>query len=366
MDRAGRQSTPLTPDEMSTIFELARNGRGQEEARQRLARNRTTVNRAYNVAVEFELRETTSLDNTTADQIAKAAKYGATVTRVKDLFLQWRMWKGRIEPKELTHVRAKAALTHVCKLRKVAEEFETQLRLPRARDGGSWFPPQGKQHGIAAIFTGSEPVGVRPCYTWKSQEAGTGLLQLVAEEDLYFTCLRNHLSDDCLWRLFDQWKTEGAAYLDACGQLVQAIVHECQTRTGSSILIPQEWSQEGIFWSFARQLYMHHTGMADGTSGVDGLGYDFKEQPSSMPEQRGVYALFHGSSGIACHGDRTVLQEWKNTFENMLHLDNWTGQAEDLVGRHENLKEMARPIGEVLRKEIERGTFDGGRCELCP
>ena len=57
MDRAGKQATPLTPDEMSTIFELASSGRGQEEAQQRLAvRNRTTINRAYNVAVEFELR----------------------------------------------------------------------------------------------------------------------------------------------------------------------------------------------------------------------------------------------------------------------------------------------------------------------
>ena len=50
----------------------------------------------------------------------------------------------------------------------------------------------------------------------------------------------------------------------------------------------------------------------------------------------------------------------------MLQGNDWTAQAKDLVGRDENLKEMARPIREVLRKEIERGTFDGGRCELCP
>ena len=69
---------------------------------------------------------------------------------------------------------------------------------------------------------------------------------------------------------------------------------------------------------------------------------------------------------IACHGDWNVLQHWKSTFENMLQGNDWTAQAKDLVGRDENLKEMARPIREVLRKEIERGTFDGGRCELCP
>ena len=99
---------------------------------------------------------------------------------------------------------------------------------------------------------------------------------------------------------------------------------------------------------------------------MDSLRYDFKEQPSGEPGQGVAYTLSHGASGIACHGDRTVLQEWKNTFENMLQLDDWTGQAKDLVGRHENLKELARPMREVLRKEIERGTFDGGRCELCP
>ena len=183
---------------------------------------------------------------------------------------------------------------------------------------------------------------------------------------MYFTCLQDHLSTDCLWRSFDQWKAKGAAYLDACCELVQTIVYECQQRTGSSILISQEWSQEGIFWGFARQVYEHHTGLADGTRGVDGLGYDFKEQPGGEPGQGVVHALWHGSSGIACHGDRKVLQDWKSTFENMLQLDDWTGLAKDLVGRHENLKEMARPIREVLRKEIERGTFDGGRCELCP
>ena len=276
------------------------------------------------------------------------------------------MWKSRNDPKHLTHVRAEAALAHVGKLGKAAEEFEGQLRLPRAQDAGSWFPPQGMRHGIVAISTGSEPVGFRPYYTWKSQEAGPGLLSLTVEGDLHFTCLRDHLSNDCLWRSFDRWKAEGAAYLDACGQLVQAIVYECQQRTGSSILISQEWSQEGIFWGFARQVYEHHTGLADGTTGVDGLGYDFKEQPSGEPGQGVVYALWHGSSGIACHGDRKVLQEWKSTFENMLQLDDWTGQAMDLVGRHGNLKDLARPIGEVLRREIERGTFDGGRCELCP
>lgn len=368
MDRAGKQATPLTPDETRTIFELASSGRGQEETQQRLAvRNRTTIKRAYNVAVEFELRETTGLDDTTADQIAKAARYGATVTRVKDLFVQWRMWKSRIDPMNLTHVRAEAALNHVGKLGKVAEEFEAQLSLPRPYEAGSWIPPQGMRDGIVAISTGSQHVGIRPHYAWKSQEAGPGLLSLAVEEDLYFACLRDHLSDDSAWRSFDQWKTKGAAYLYACRQLVQAIVGECERRTtGSSILISREWPREGIFWYFARQVYVHHTGLAEGIGGVEKLGYTDDEQCSLSPGQGTVRALRHGGLPIACHGHWSVLEQWKSKYEDMLQGNDWTAQAKDLVGRDENLKEMARPIREVLWKEMERGTFDGGRCELCP
>jgi hypothetical protein len=95
MDRAGRKSTPPTPDEIKIIFELASSGGGQEETQRRLAgRDRTTVNRTYNVAVELELRGISNLDSSTAEAIAEAAKYKATVTRVKDLFLQWRAWQG--------------------------------------------------------------------------------------------------------------------------------------------------------------------------------------------------------------------------------------------------------------------------------
>ena len=306
MDRAGTRATPLTPDEMSTIFELASSGRGREEAQQRLAvRNRTTINRAYNVALEFELRETTSLDDTTADQIAKAASYGVTVTRVKDLFVQWRMWKGRNDPMSLTHVRAEAALTHVAKLRNVAEEVEHQLCLPRPYEAGSWIPPQGMRHGIGAISTGSQHVGFRPHYAWKSQEAGPGLLSLAVEEDLYFACLRDHVSDDSAWRSFESWKEKGAAYLYACRQLVQAIVGECERRTTeSSILISQEWPREGIFWYFARQVYVHHTGLAEGIGGVDSLGYTDDEQNSLSPGKGTVRALRHGGLPIDCMSRR--------------------------------------------------------------
>jgi hypothetical protein len=101
MDRAGKKVTSLTPDEIKIIFELANSGGGQEEAQRRLAeRNKTTVNRAYNVAVQFELRGISNLGSNIAEEIAKAAKYGATATRVNDLFLQWRAWQGERQVKD--------------------------------------------------------------------------------------------------------------------------------------------------------------------------------------------------------------------------------------------------------------------------
>jgi len=93
MDRAGNRASPLTTDEFKLIFASARSSQGPGEVRrQLLARDRTTVYRAYNVVAEFERRTVITLDNQTAQAIAEVAKYSATVSYVQDLFLRWRTW----------------------------------------------------------------------------------------------------------------------------------------------------------------------------------------------------------------------------------------------------------------------------------
>lgn len=93
VDRAGQISKQLTEDESKSIFEFVSEGGSHEAARARLpSRNRTTVNRAYNVAAEFRRRALSSLDDATAEEIAAAAMYSTTRHYVQRLFLSWQAW----------------------------------------------------------------------------------------------------------------------------------------------------------------------------------------------------------------------------------------------------------------------------------
>jgi len=46
--------------------------------------------------------------------------------------------------------------------------------------------------------------------------------------------------------------------------------------------------------------------------------------------------------------------------------DDWNMGAAMLVKKHQQLATAAAPIKKVLLMEVERGTFDRGRCHLCP
>lgn len=95
MDRAGYKALPLSNDELRAIFEAVGAVGGRHTTQLRLPdRDRTTVSRAYNVALEFERRGITNLDDSTAQVIAEAAKYSTTVSYVQDMFMLWQQWKG--------------------------------------------------------------------------------------------------------------------------------------------------------------------------------------------------------------------------------------------------------------------------------
>lgn len=260
-------------------------------------------------------------------------------------------------------VYQQARLNHVRRLSEVAEQLEGQLYLPLPGDASSWVPPQGYLHRVLAICSGSHPLGLRPNYCWEPQEADPGVIHLGVEGDLYFPCLRGHIADNQVWTLFQDWKTTGAVYLSACHQLAQAIVKECEGRTGSRILIDEDWPQEGVYWYFAKRVYAHHTNLAQGYPGVGRIVYELKEEPQ---EQGIIPTLWHGDSRIACHQDREFLTEWQGVHQKLLVGDDWKANAEALVREHEKLDEIAKSIRQVLRLEIERGTFDRGRCQLCP
>ena len=91
MDRAGQNIRELSDDEVREVFRLIVGGGAAIAARGRLSnRDPNTINRAYNVASEFQRRGLDSLDDETASRIAASARYSTSAAYVRRLFLRWR------------------------------------------------------------------------------------------------------------------------------------------------------------------------------------------------------------------------------------------------------------------------------------
>lgn len=134
MDRAGEKAQPLTGDELKVIFELVSLGSGQSETQKHLpGRNRTTVNRAYNVASEFACQGLADLDDSKASSIAGKAMYNSTVQYVQRIFLQWKAWKDTKEKSLADHPSHRVSPgSHHEALLELLKQWREQLSL-------AWF-----------------------------------------------------------------------------------------------------------------------------------------------------------------------------------------------------------------------------------
>ena len=227
MRRAVKKGTPLTPDELREIFELASRGRGQEEAQQRLpSRNRTTISRTYNVAVEFELRRIETLDNSIAAEVAEAARYGTTITGVKDLFLQWREWKkadGR---------KSSGAQT----LEEMRRHWREDL-LPTIRELEGVEPlTHSGQEILPWWLRTQEPSWPIAKGRVIRIENGSVSIRLFVEDRLEWEYLRQHLVGDPVWEALDRWKAAMAGDLVARRALFDKIKEATQSSTTLPVL----------------------------------------------------------------------------------------------------------------------------------
>ena len=94
MDRAGTPARRLTQKEIWQIFDAVWSGRSGQELRTQMSdRHRTTIYRAFNVAVQFEPRGVSALNPEEARRIAETAGNSATEAYVEDLFRQWKVWR---------------------------------------------------------------------------------------------------------------------------------------------------------------------------------------------------------------------------------------------------------------------------------
>jgi hypothetical protein len=147
------------------------------------------------------------------------------------------------------------------------------------------------------------------------------------------------------------------------------IIAKCkQLANNDVILIDEEWAQEGVFWGFAGQVYQHHAAMVQRprSKGLAGLVYSVREWPSRIPGQGTVLALQYGGLGIACHRSGEKLKEWQEVQQGLLTARDLTLKAQALQSKWQELEDQPQDLKRLLQDEIERGTFDHGRCDWCP
>ena len=101
----------MVGDELTVVFQAVAEGETQKWSRERSPhRHRNTVNRAYNVVLEFKTRDLSRLDDGTANEIATAAMYSTTAKYVRDLFLRWQTWSRVGQPAQAGIVRSNESL----------------------------------------------------------------------------------------------------------------------------------------------------------------------------------------------------------------------------------------------------------------
>lgn len=259
-----------------------------------------------------------------------------------------------------------ANLRHATQIKASAEQLRKQLCLPEAHDAGSWAHPRESQHGRLCSWTDSRNVMKRH-WKWDPVPGEVGTLQLDVESDaLYFRCLRAHISYPELWATFDEWKGRAAAYLLACRHLFETVVRECEQRTEAPVTIGQDWPLPGVSWGFPRQVYVNATLLAGGCGGLIRLRYDSRQDPDRQDEGVQIWTLWALGEGLAASHDRRQLERWRGVHEILLSGDHFIEDAETVVTLCKTLEDLVRPLKNTLRIEVERGTFDSGRCDLCP
>ena len=269
----------------------------------------------------------------------------------------------RLENRTEDFVYQQARLAHIGKLAGVSMKLQKGLEPPGSCDIASWVP-----NGEQAVYSGSLPPGIKRGYSWKTKGTGPGIFQLAVEDDPYFPCLKAHLPDPNLWSKFLGWEQKAAEYLGSGRELLKAIINGCEQRVGSRLSMDSEWPQEGISWHFSEQVFIHYTYLAQNSPGIAGWGYQHSKVQSRLPEQGLLHRLSHGSDEIACHSDANVLGTLEELHAALLSENNtaWTSAARDLAHGHKQLKDLCGPIKKTLEIEIERGTFEHGRCMFCP
>lgn len=177
----------------------------------------------------------------------------------------------------------------------------------------------------------------------------------------HYSRLKAHLPEPLVsWTALDQWKTSVAKLLWDCRRLATEIVQACE-QAGAEIHPDQEKFNQGLWWGFPALVYSTHLRAAQQYD--DPLDY--------TPEYTSTgWILRKAGYRIAVHTSREDIEGWRDVHTELLvplARDEWKERAGKLVEQYQGLRKQAEGVRQALRREVERGMFDGGRCDDgCP
>jgi len=225
------------------IFEVVAVGQRPKEARLGLwNRNRTTVNRAYNVVSEFQRRGVTSLDDAMAKEIAGVAKYSATASYVQKVFIQWQAWKtSKASTEEQRRIQQAAYYHHY-------EDVRTAIR--------EWIALiQDRQPPLFNPADVGGPTNFGFGLTWRAGVAAN----LAVEDKGFYPLLRSHLAapvvDEDFWGQVESLKEAGTGFVLTAIHLGEQVAKVSQVET--SLGMVTSWQHEpnvGITAEFANTI----------------------------------------------------------------------------------------------------------------
>lgn len=252
-----------------------------------------------------------------------------------------------------------ARLEHVSKLKRAAEELSKQLTLPHPNGLGSWPEPESwaRQRTVGRLTWWT--AGSRDYESlWIPETGGPGVFRLHARNADYFPRLQGHIPGPTLGEDLGKWEKGAADLLWGCRQLMGQIVDVCEREAGVKLCTPRGPSIRGLFWGFPKQVYMDALNKA--------AGFRPPHPDSSYAQGSGLLILQRGGEKLAAAKNQGQLQSLEGAHRRLLASGDWSASAQAMVARYQDLEKRARAIQTVLRRETERGLFDGGRCDYCP
>jgi hypothetical protein len=256
VERLGGKATPLSGDELRVLFQVLDEGEDLGEARRRLPRrDRVTVNKAYNVAWEFSLRDLSEINDEVAAEIAKKAKYSATISYVQTLFLPWRRWRENQKSSAQSQAEIPQDVRCSDKDYLMRQTLRTLEAIPTSikffgDDIRHWLTKSTSMYpivrsGLAVDESGNATVAPRAeaDYRWPVAPAviyedGKGVLKVVVygEQGTEWRCLQQHLCNDPVWAKYEDWKTALVASLASKGRLFDKLVSLVEDKAGLPVI----------------------------------------------------------------------------------------------------------------------------------